>query len=68
METFSDDMICYLVKTWLFGNFFSKSKLDYGNFFEKLSEKSALFWTKSLNFMVLMLKKSFTKRDFLSKL
>ena len=55
METFSDDVICYLVKTWLFENFFW-SKLDYGNFFQKLDEKSVLFLTKTLNFILLCLK------------
>ena len=56
METFVADVIYYLVKNWLFGNLFSRSKLDYGKFFEKLGEKCDSFLTKTLNFMVLMLK------------
>ena len=67
METFSDDVICYLVKTWLFGNFFSRPKLDYGNFFEKLGEKVP-FFDKNFRFYGFNAQKLFKKFDLFVKI
>ena len=64
----SDDFICNLVKTWLFGNFSSQSKLDDGNFLENLGEKKCPFQKKKIKFHGSDAQKLSTKCDLLLKL